>query len=79
MLELTIMGVGCSKHRKLSKLTKQASEELGLECSITHVRNLNLIIKAGVKLTPALLIKGDIKSQGKVPTLEQIKECLSNA
>ena len=77
MLKLTIMGVGCSKHKKLSKLTKQAAEDLGLEYSITHARNLTVIMRAGVKLTPALLIEGSIKSQGKVPTLDEIKEFLT--
>jgi len=74
---LEIHGVGCSKYQLLKTLTEKALEELGLDCQIIKVKNMEKMVRSGVKLTPALIIDGEIKTQGKVPTYEEIKAFLS--
>ncbi len=74
---LEIHGVGCSKYKRLKTLTEQAVEELGIDCRIVKVKNLEKMLRAGVQLTPALIVDGEIKSQGKVPSYEEILGFLS--
>ena len=75
---LEIHGVGCSKYQLLKSLTEKALKELGIDCQIVRVKNMENMIRRGVKLTPALIVDGEIKSQGKVPSYEEILNFLSS-
>ena len=63
--------------RELARLTKEAVAELGLDCELEKVSDIQQIMKAGVMFTPALVVDGTVKVSGKVPSREQIKEMLS--
>ena len=70
------MGPGCPKCKKLSELTAEAIKELGVSAEITKVTDINKIIDYGVMLTPALVIDGDVKIAGKLPSKEEIKNMI---
>ncbi len=74
--EILILGTGCPKCRELAELTEQASSQLGCECEITKITDINEIIGYGVMLTPALVVDGVVKCAGTVPSVEQITEFL---
>jgi len=48
--------------------------ELGASAEIIEVTDLNKIIDYGVMITPALVIDGDVKVAGKIPSKEEIKK-----
>ena len=77
MKKIQILGTGCPKCRKLAEHAEQAAKELGLECEIEKVTNINEIMKFGVMMTPALVVDGEVKVAGKVPGVEEIKGLLS--
>jgi len=72
-MKIKILGTGCPKCKKLAELTEQAAKELGLDCEIEKVTDINEIIAMGVMMTPALVVDGDVKLTGKVPSLEDLK------
>ena len=74
---LKILGTGCPKCIKLAELTKQAAGELGLEFELEKVTDINAIMSHGVMMTPALVVDGEVKCVGKVPSLDAVKEMLS--
>jgi len=74
--EIKILGTGCPKCIKLAELTEQAAIELGIEFELEKVTDINDIISYGVMLTPALVVDGDIKVAGSVPSIEQIIDYL---
>ena len=74
--EIKILGTGCPKCIKLAELTEQAAIELGIEYELEKVTDINDIISNGVMLTPALVVDGDIKVAGSVPSIEQIIDYL---
>jgi small redox-active disulfide protein 2 len=76
MKSLKILGTGCPKCTKLAELTHQAAAELGLEHEIVKVTDLNAIMSHGVMMTPALVVDGEVKCVGKVPSLEEIKKLI---
>ncbi|OHB54812.1 MAG: redox-active disulfide protein 2 [Planctomycetes bacterium RBG_13_44_8b] len=76
MKKIQILGTGCPKCKKLAEITEQAAKELGIEYEIEKVTKINDIMKFGVMVTPALVIDGQVKSAGKAPTVEQLKEIL---
>ena len=73
MRKFEILGAGCPKCQKMAEHTKAAAEDLGLEYEIVKVTEINDIISYGVMTTPALVVDGEVKVMGKVPTAEEIK------
>lgn len=76
MKTLKILGSGCPKCRKLLENAQAAAEQLGLDCEIEKVTDLNEIMKEGVMLTPGLVVDGRVLSVGKVLDVETIKRVL---
>jgi small redox-active disulfide protein 2 len=77
MKKLQILGTGCAKCRILTDHTEQAAKALGLEYTLEKVTDINDIIAFGVMATPALVVDGEIKVAGRVPTAEAIKTLLA--
>jgi len=76
-MKLQILGTGCPKCKKLAENAEAAVKELGAECDIEKVTDINEIMKFGVMMTPALAIDGQVKVVGKVATPDEIKTFLS--
>jgi len=74
--KLQILGTGCPKCKKLTANAEEAAKALGIEYTIEKVTALNEIVKFGVMMTPGLVIDGEVKVVGKVPTVAEIKEML---
>lgn len=75
-MKLEILGTGCPKCIKLEELTRTAVSDLGMEAEIIKVKDITKIMDYGVMMTPALVIDGEVKIVGKVPSLEEIKNHL---
>lgn len=76
MRKLQILGPGCPKCKKLAENATAAADSLGIECEIEKVTKINDIIKFGVMMTPALVVDGEVKIAGKVPSVGEIREML---
>ena len=76
MKKIQILGTGCPKCKKLAEFTETAAKELGLEYELEKVTKISDIMKFGVMSTPGLVVDGQVKVAGKVPTVEQLKEML---
>ncbi|MBC8499369.1 MAG: TM0996/MTH895 family glutaredoxin-like protein [Candidatus Atribacteria bacterium] len=71
-MKIEILGTGCPKCKKLHELAEKAVKELGSSAEITKVTDINKIIDYGVMVTPALVIDGDVKVAGKIPSKDEI-------
>jgi small redox-active disulfide protein 2 len=61
----------------LAQNAETAAKEMGIECQIEKVTDINEMMKFGVMMTPALVVDGQVKVVGKVLSPEQIKAMLS--
>jgi len=77
MKKLQILGPGCIRCRMLAENAAKAADKLGIEYEIEKITNINDIIGFGVMLTPALVVDGEVKAAGKVPSADEIKEMLA--
>ena len=75
-MRIEIMGSGCPKCKKLVENVEAAVKELGIEAEVTRVTALKEIMDRSVMLTPALAVDGDVKSAGKVLTVDEVKKML---
>ncbi len=68
-----VLGSGCGKCTKLKEDVEVAVAELGIEAKIEKVEDIMKITEFGVMMTPALVVDGEVKVSGRVPTAEEIK------
>ena len=73
MIKIQILGTGCPKCKKLAENAEVAARTLGTEYEIEKVTDINEIMKFGVIMTPALVIDGQVRTVGKVPSSQEIK------
>ncbi len=76
MKQVKILGPGCRRCEQLAASTKEAADQLGLEYRLEKVTDIATFADYGVMMTPGLVVDGEVKSQGKVPTVEEIKAML---
>ncbi len=77
MKKLQILGTGCPKCRKLAENAEAAAKALGIEYALEKVTDINDILKFGVMVTPALVVDGQVKVVGNVPSAEAIQAMLA--
>jgi small redox-active disulfide protein 2 len=77
MKRIEVLGPGCANCKVLYERTQRAAKELGLECEIEKITDLNVIMGYRVMSTPGLVVDGELKFSGRVPSVEQLKELLS--
>ena len=70
--EIKILGTGCPKCIKLAELAEQVAIQLGIDYELEKITDINDIISYGVMLTPALVVDGEVKIAGSVPSIDQI-------
>ncbi|MDR3698466.1 MAG: thioredoxin family protein [Candidatus Sulfopaludibacter sp.] len=79
MSKIKILGTGCTKCRNLTANAERAVQELGIEAEIEKVTEVQDIIKFQILMTPGLVIDGQVKSAGRVPSVEEIQQMLQAA
>ena len=77
MKRIEVLGPGCANCKVLYERTQRAVKELGLECELTKITDLNVILGYRILSTPGLVVDGVVRSAGRVLSVEQLKELLS--
>ena len=77
MMEIKILGPGCSKCNTLEKLTREVVEKNGINASITKIDDIMEIMKYGVMSTPALVINERVVLKGRIPSSDELKQLLT--
>lgn len=75
--KVEVFGKGCSKCKHAVMVLEMAISELGLNLRVEKVEDLSEIVNRGIVSTPAIAINGKVVISGRVPTLKEAKELLS--
>lgn len=76
MVELKVVGPGCSKCTLLAENTRKAAEAVGLEYTLEKVTDMDQMLALGIMTTPALVVDGTVKVLGKAASVAQLKDLL---
>jgi small redox-active disulfide protein 2 len=76
-MKIEILGMGCATCNKLEDTVRLAVSEMGIDAQIDHVKDIKKIMTYGVMTTPALVIDGEVKVAGKLPSLVEMKQLIS--
>ena len=75
-MKIHVLGPGCAKCTQLAETATTAAKELGIEIELEKVTDFNKIMSFGVMMTPGLVVDGEVKSIGRVPSLAEVKGML---
>jgi small redox-active disulfide protein 2 len=73
-MKIEVLGTGCPKCQSTEQNVRKALAELQVQAEVVKVSEINDILASGVMWTPALVIDGKVVLQGKIPTVDQIKQ-----
>ncbi len=76
-MEIKVLGPGCPKCEQTETRVKEVIQTLNVEASVIKVKNVMEIAKHGVFMTPAVVVDGEVKCVGKVPSKDDIKGWIS--
>jgi small redox-active disulfide protein 2 len=72
-MDIKVLGPGCPKCQQTEKIVKEAVAESGIEASVEKVTDVMEIAGYGVFGTPAVVVDGEVKSVGKIPSKQDIR------
>lgn len=78
-MRIEVLGMGCAKCKKLAEVAAQAVQDLALEAEIVKVEEAKEIMKYNILSTPGLVVDGQLKAAGRVPSLDEVKGFLKQA
>ena len=79
MLNIKVVGSGCTNCQKLAELCKEVIAEKNIDAEINKVTDLNEFADLGIFVTPGLIVNDTILSQGKIPTKSTLAHWLEKA
>jgi small redox-active disulfide protein 2 len=78
-MKIQVLGTGCTKCRKLKDNAAKAVADVGIDCEVESVTDLDDILSFDVMMTPALVIDGRVKVTGAVPPVAEIGDWIREA
>ena len=76
-MEIKVLGQGCPKCEQTARIITEAVSEAGIDAAIEKVTDIMEIAGHGVFGTPAVVVNGEVKSVGKIPSKSDIKAWIS--
>ncbi len=75
-MEIKVLGPGCAKCNATMQLLERVIAENGIDAKLEKVEDIMQIMQYNVMATPAVLVDGELKIKGRVPSEKEIKEIL---
>ena len=67
-MDIKVLGPGCPKCAQTENVVREALAEAGVAADVEKVTDVMKIAGYGVFGTPAVVVDGEVKSVGKIPT-----------
>lgn len=71
-MDVKILGMGCPDCKRLQDNVLDAAEEVGATLCITRVTDEQAAKEYSIERAPGLIVGGELKSSGRVPSKEEI-------
>ena len=78
MMNIKVLGSGCSKCEVTANLIEKAAQAKGVKISLEKVTDMAAILSYGVMSTPGVVVDGRVVHSGSVPSSAAVDLWLSN-
>lgn len=75
-MEIKVLGPGCAKCKTTYNIVEKVIKENNLDIYLTKVDDIMEMMNYNILSTPAVVIDGEVKIKGRVPSEKEIKELL---
>jgi len=75
-MEIKVLGSGCAKCKTTYEMIKKIVKENQLDATLSKVEDIVELLNYGIMTTPAIVVDGEVKLKGHVPTESEIKKIL---
>jgi len=76
---VAILGPGCPACERLLEDVRQVLAEAGVAAEVDHVKDRDVLLTYGLVAYPALVVDGVVRTAGRRPTRDQLREILGSA
>jgi len=76
-MEIIILGTGCAKCKKTHDVVEKVIKENNIDASLRKEQDILEIVKYNIMSLPAVVVDGEVKIKGYVPSEKEIKELLN--
>ncbi len=73
---IQVLGPGCSRCKNLYETVNKAVQETKVDALVEKIQDMQKILEFDIIMTPGLVIDGQVKVAGRVPTLEEVKKLI---
>jgi small redox-active disulfide protein 2 len=77
-MEIKVLGRGCAKCHLTEEIIRQVLLEERIDAQVEKVTGYKKIAEYGIFLTPSVLIDGEVKCVGRIPTKKEIRSWTSH-
>ena len=75
-MEIKVWGSGCAKCKTTYEMIEKIVKENQLDATLSKVEDIVELLNYGIMTTPAIVVDGEVKLKGHVPTESEIKKIL---
>ena len=75
-MEIKVLGSGCAKCKTTYEMIEKSVKENQLDATLSKVEDIVELLNYGIMTTPAIVVDGEVKLKGHVPTESEIKKIL---
>lgn len=76
-MEIKVLGTGCPKCKTLEKTVINSLAEMNVTADVSKEEDIMKIMEYGVLRTPGLVINGKVVFSGRVPTMDEVKNLIT--
>ncbi len=74
---IVVYGPGCARCHETERVVRHVVDELGVGADVQKVTDFKAMAEAGVVATPAVSVDGVLKSAGRIPKSDEVREWLT--
>ncbi len=75
-MKIQVLGTGCGRCKAMYEIATTAAREMGIDDQVEKVEDIEQIMKFQILMTPGLVINGEVKAAGRIPSLEEMKRLI---
>ena len=75
-MEIKVLGSGCAKCKATYEMIEKIVKENQLDATLSKVEDIVELLNYGIMTTPAIIVDGEVKLKGHIPTESEIKKIL---
>ena len=76
-MEIIVLGTGCPNCKKTYEAVEKVIKQNNIDASLRKEQDILEIVKYNIMALPAVVVDGEVKIKGYVPSEKEIKEMLN--